>query len=89
MTPYVAEFLGTLFFLSVIRTTSGNPIWIGAALSTAVFLTANLSGGNLNPAVSVMNFVLGNLSAMETVMYAVVQIAAGILVAKFIPVLMK
>jgi glycerol uptake facilitator-like aquaporin len=85
---YYAEFVGTFIFLAVIRATSGNPLAIGAALAAAVFLTAGISGGNLNPAVSVMSYALGSLSAMDTLMYAAVQVAAGLAVAQFIPKLM-
>lgn len=82
---YIAEFLGTVLFLGVIRATSGNPLMIGAALAVAVFLTAGISGGNLNPAVSVMSYALGSLSAMDTLMYVVAQVAAGLVVAQFVP----
>lgn len=89
MKEYIAEFLGTLLFLGVIRATSGNPLWIGAALALAVFLTAGISGGNLNPAVSVMSYVTGSLSAMDTMWYALSQVAAAVVVAKAVPVLMR
>jgi len=85
---YFAEFFGTFLFLAVIRATSGNPLAIGAALAAAVFLTAGISGGNLNPAVSVMSYALGSLSAMDTLLYTAVQVAAGLAVARFVPKMM-
>lgn len=85
---YGAEFLGTFLFLGVIRATSGNPIAIGIALAVAVFLTAGISGGNLNPAVSVMSYALGSLTEMDTLLYSVAQIAAGLAVARFVPKMM-
>lgn len=88
MKEYITEFLGTLLFLGVIRATSGNPLLIGAALALAVFLTAGISGGNLNPAVSVMNYVTGSLSTMDTMWYALSQVAAAVVVGKAVPVLM-
>lgn len=85
---YFSEFFGTFLFLAAIRATSGNPLMIGIALAIAVFLTAGISGGNLNPAVSVMSYALGSLSAMDTLMYTVVQVAAGLAVARFVPKLL-
>jgi glycerol uptake facilitator-like aquaporin len=85
MVPYVAEYLGTFLFLGVIRATSGNPIWSGVALAVAIYLTAALSGGNLNPAVSIMNLALGAMSLNQTVMYIVSQVLAGLTVAMVIP----
>lgn len=81
---YFAEFIGTFIFLSAIRATSGNPLVSGVALVVAIFLTAGISGGNLNPAVSVMSYALGSLTAMDTLLYTLAQIAAGLIVAKFI-----
>lgn len=85
MIPYVAEYLGTFLFLGVIRATSGSPIWIGLALAVAVYLTASLSGGNLNPAVSIMNLALGAMSVSQTALYILSQVLAGLTVAAVIP----
>ena len=43
MNKYLAEFLGSLFFVYVILAT-GNPIAIGAALTLIILLTSNISG---------------------------------------------
>ena len=53
MNKYLVEFLGTLFFLYVILAT-GNALAIGAALAIAILVGGAISGGNFNPAVSVM-----------------------------------
>ena len=49
MNNYLAEFIGTGLFVYVILAT-GNPLAIGAALALIVLLTANISGGHINPA---------------------------------------
>jgi glycerol uptake facilitator-like aquaporin len=85
MNAYISEFIGTLVFLSSIKATSGNPVIIGVVLALMVFLTSGISGGNLNPAVSLMSYVAGSLSAMDTMLYVVVQLLAGILVAMYVP----
>jgi len=60
MNKYLVEFLGTLFFLYVILAT-GNALAIGAALAIAILVGGAISGGNFNPAVSVMMVAAGKL----------------------------
>ena len=60
MNKYLVEFLGTLFFLYVILAT-GNALAIGAALAIAILVGGGISGGNFNPAVSVMMVAAGKL----------------------------
>ena len=73
----VVEFLGTLFFLYVIIAT-GSPIAIGAALAIAILVGGSISGGNFNPAVSIMMHMAGKLSLKELLPYIVAQVAGGI-----------
>ena len=53
----LAEFLGTYFFLFVIIYT-GNAWFIGLALTVVILVFGKMSGGNFNPAVTLM-MVLG------------------------------
>lgn len=73
--PYVAEFFGTLLFLSVILFTvvtwAGPPVLIAALIGFGLFAGIYLSGllggpGYLNPAVALMLGVQQNRSAMWT-----------------------
>ena len=73
MQKYLAEFLGTLFFVYVILAT-GNPLAIAAALALAIFMTAGISGGHINPAVSVVMAAKGRISTNELIPYVVAQI---------------
>ena len=59
MNKFLVEFLGTLFFLYVIIAT-GNALAIGAALTIAIMLGGKISGGNFNPAVTIMMIAAGN-----------------------------
>ena len=74
---YLAEFAGTLFLVYVILAT-GNALAIGAALAIAILLTSKISGGNLNPAVSITMAVAGKLSKSDLLPYVVAQIAGGL-----------
>jgi glycerol uptake facilitator-like aquaporin len=77
MQKYLAEFLGTLFFVYVILYT-GNPLAIGAALAIAIFLSASMSGGHINPAVSVVMAAKGRISTTDLIPYIIAQILGGL-----------
>lgn len=79
MNKYLVEFIGTLFFVYIILAT-GNPLAIGAALALVITLAGPISGGHVNPAVSVVMASAGKLSVNELLPYMVAQIF-GALVA--------
>ena len=73
----LAEFLGTMFFLYVILAT-GDAVAIGLALMIVIFILGKVSGGNFNPAVSVMLAMAGKLSMKDLAPYVVAQILGGL-----------
>ena len=77
MQKYLLEFLGTLFFIYVILAT-GNPLAIGAALALAILLTRNVSGGHINPAVTIAMASAGKLPVSEVLPYCMAQIFGGL-----------
>ena len=77
MNAYLVEFLGTMFFLYVILAT-GNAIAIGAALAIAILVGGKASGGNFNPAVTIMMATAGKLDRANVVPYIIAQIAGGL-----------
>jgi len=77
MNNYVVEFLGTLFFLYVILAT-GNALAIGAALAIAIIVGGPISGGNFNPAVSIMMVSAGKLPKSELIPYILAQVSGGL-----------
>jgi len=77
MNKFVVEFLGTMFFLYVILA-SGNPLAIGLALAVAIMVGGKISGGNFNPAVSVMMTAAGKLNKADLLPYIVAQVAGGL-----------
>jgi aquaporin Z len=82
MRKYLAEFLGTAFFIYIILAT-GNAVAIGAALALVIMLTSRISGGNINPAVSVAMASAGNLPLSDLLPYIIAQVLGG-LVAVFL-----
>ena len=77
MNKLLAEFLGTMFFLYVILAT-GDAVAIGLALMIVIFILGKVSGGNFNPAVSVMLAMAGKLSMKDLAPYIVAQILGGL-----------
>lgn len=77
MQKYLAEFLGTLFFVYVIIAT-GNPLAIGSALALVILLTSKISGGHINPAVSIVMASSGKMSPSELMPYIIAQILGGL-----------
>lgn len=73
----LAEFLGTMFFLYVILAT-GDAVAIGLALMIVIFILGKVSGGNFNPAVSVMMAMAGKLSMKDLAPYIVAQVLGGL-----------
>lgn len=77
MNQYLAEFFGTMFFIYVILAT-GNPIAIGASLALVIMLASQISGGHMNPAVSVVMASAGKISTAELIPYCISQIMGGL-----------
>jgi aquaporin Z len=77
MQKYLAEFLGTTFFIYIILAT-GNPLAIGAALAFAILLTDKISGGHINPAVSIAMASAGKLPVNDLIPYCLAQIFGGL-----------
>jgi aquaporin Z len=78
----VAEFLGTLFFLSIILNVVNDStigvIAIAVGLLAAIYLGGSVSGGHFNPAVSVMMFMKGKLPGDMTILYIIAQIIGAL-----------
>lgn len=77
MYKYLAEFLGTLFLVYVIVATA-NPLAIGAALALAILMTANISGGHINPAVTIAMAAAGKIDVNEIIPYVLSQLFGGL-----------
>lgn len=89
MKKYIAEFIGTFFLVLTVGCTviPGAvpgliaPLAIGAALMVMVYASGHISGGHLNPAVTLAVFIRGRCDAKDVVPYWIAQFAAGALAA--------
>lgn len=77
MYNYLVEFLGATFFVYVILAT-GNPIAIGAALALIIVITAPISGGHINPVVTIIMAAADKFPSNEIVSYSLAQIFGGL-----------
>lgn len=77
MQKYLAEFIGSVFFIYVILAT-GNPLAIGAALAISILLASNISGGHFNPAVSIVMASAGKINTTDLMPYIIAQILGGL-----------
>ena len=77
MTKYLVEFLGTLFFLHVILATS-NALLIGGALALMIYVFGPISGGNFNPAVTIMLAASKKMPWSNVLPYILCQVAGGL-----------
>jgi aquaporin Z len=74
---YFAEYIGAFFFILSIFASGGNPFIIGAALAVVIFLVGSISGGHVNPAVSLAMYMNGSLRPMDLFKYVAAQLLGG------------
>jgi len=77
MNKYLVEFLGSLLLIYVILAT-GNPLAIGAVLTIILIVASPISGGHINPAVSVVMASLKKIPSTELLPYIVAQVLGGL-----------
>jgi aquaporin Z len=57
---------------------TGNPLAIGAALAVTILLTSKISGGHINPAVTIAMAAAGKLPSVDVIPYCLSQIFGGL-----------
>lgn len=75
---YIAEYIGAFFFILSIFASGGNPLIIGAALALVIFLISSISGGYVNPAVSLAMYMNGSLKPVDLFSYVFAQLLGGV-----------
>lgn len=77
MNKYLVEFIGVALFVYVILAI-GNPLATGAALALIILIAAPISGGHINPAVSVAMAASGRLPMADLFPYVIAQVLGGL-----------
>lgn len=82
---YVTEFIGTFVFTFAVigivvagADTCATAVGIGAALMVMVYASGHISGGHLNPSVSIAAWLRGALPARDLVPYIVAQLLGAL-----------
>ena len=75
---YLAEYLGSFFFILVVLMSGGNALVIAAGLAATVALIGGLSGAHVNPAVSVAQYLTGSLRPVDLLSFVFVQLLGGV-----------
>ena len=74
----LGEFLGTFLLVLSVFASGGNAYVVGLTLAVIILLIGKLSGGHVNPAISLAMYVKGSLSLTELLAYVVSQAAGGV-----------
>ena len=72
-----AEYVGAFFFILAIFASHGNPLVVGGALALVIYLIGAISGGHVNPAVSVSMWLDSKLTTAKLLSYVVAQVLGG------------
>lgn len=86
MNKYIAELIGTFFLVltigcTVIGGVAVAPLAIGAVLMVMIFAAGHISGGHLNPSVTLAVWLRGKCAAKDVVPYWISQILGAVLAA--------
>ena len=76
LSVFFAEFLGTFIFVLSILTTT-NPFFIAASFLAAITLISKISGGHINPVVSLAMYMNGGLKPADLFSYVFAQLLGG------------
>ncbi len=77
MSVFLAEYVGTfLLVLSILAT--GNHLFIAAAFLAAITIAGAVSGGHINPVVSLVMFMKGTIQGSQLMVYIPAQVAGAL-----------
>ena len=74
---YLAEYIGTFFFVLIVFASGGSPLVIGAGLALVIFLISGISGAHVNPSISLAMFMNGSLKPVDLFSYVFAQLLGG------------
>ena len=76
-TSVFIEYLGTCLIIGAFVFTS-SPLFVVAALATAIGLGGKISGGHFNPAITAWALTSGKINNSKALMYWIAQFGAGL-----------
>ena len=75
----LSEFAGTSVLIGAIAF-SGETLWIVLAFAIAIFLTGPISGGHLNPAVTLWAYLSNKITPIKALHNVVGQLSAAVFI---------
>tara|TARA_A100001015_G_scaffold224903_2_gene253745 strand:- start:480 stop:758 length:279 start_codon:yes stop_codon:yes gene_type:complete len=88
LVKYFGEFIGTFIFISVILIV-GEPIPISVALLAVIYLVGKVSGGHINPIVSISMLINKKISNLDFGGYVIAQFLGGVAAVYFAKMVKK
>jgi glycerol uptake facilitator-like aquaporin len=79
ISPILAEYLGTTAFLSSVAFV-GSPVVIAGTLLVVILLIGTISGGHVNPAITLWSFLSGKITQTKALSYVGAQLAGAVTV---------
>ena len=76
---YLAECLGTAFYIFIILMTEGNIYAVCLGFLIILFVTKKISGGHINPIKTIILIMNNRLPRTEFIPYFISQLAGGLL----------
>ena len=75
------EFMGTVLICSTMLYTNFNPILVGLAHTSALYIGHDKTLGHFSPLTVLIQYSLGRLTLMDSCQYLAVQVLAALAVA--------
>jgi glycerol uptake facilitator-like aquaporin len=75
--PYLTELLGTFLLILAVLASGGNAFIVGFTLMLIILLAGKVSGGHVNPAVSLAMLLGGSMTLMDFIAYISTHMAGS------------
>jgi glycerol uptake facilitator-like aquaporin len=75
---YLIEYIGTLLICTTILFTHANPILVGLAYTTALYIGEGITRGHFSPLTLVIQYALKRIKLSDALKLLAVQVAAAL-----------
>jgi hypothetical protein len=75
---YLIEYIGTLLICTTILLTNANPILVGLAYTSALYIGEGLSRGHFSPLTLFIHYILKHITLSDALKLLAVQLSAAL-----------
>jgi len=75
---YLIEYIGTLLICTTMLLTNANPILVGLAYTSALFIGQGLTRGQFSPLTLIIQYVLKRINTTDALKILAAQLAAAL-----------